>query len=164
MKVILYETNTGFTKEYAQILGNKLSLPCYTLKEAKQIKQPIEEVFFLSWVCANKIEQYKEASKRYPISAVLAVGLAKPSLKTCETLKQKNHLPDHTPLFMLLGGVNPSQLKGIKKMMFTAAVKAMSKVKAQCEEDKKILDVMRNGGTLVSEANLESFLAWYSTR
>ena len=36
IKAIVYNSETGFTKEYAEMLYKKINIPCYTIKEAKK--------------------------------------------------------------------------------------------------------------------------------
>ena len=74
MKVIVYTSNTGHTAEYSKILGAKIGLPVYALKEAKKKLQKGTEIIYLGWLFANNIKGYKKATKRYKISAICAVA------------------------------------------------------------------------------------------
>ena len=57
MKAIIYTSNTGFTRKYAQMLSEKLSLPAYNagLGEDKKSLSKSDDVIYMGWISANKI-------------------------------------------------------------------------------------------------------------
>ena len=57
---ILYTSNTGFTRQYALILGKKTGLPVYSLEEAISKLQQGDRVIFLVWSHAR----YGKSSSR----------------------------------------------------------------------------------------------------
>ena len=60
MEAIVYTSNTGTTKEYAELLGSKLSLPVYSLNEAKTNLKADSEIIYLGWIMASSIKGYKK--------------------------------------------------------------------------------------------------------
>lgn len=62
MKAIIYTSNTGFTRKYAQMLSEKLSLPAYNagLGEDKKSLSKSDDVIYMGWISANKIEGLKK--------------------------------------------------------------------------------------------------------
>ena len=60
MKAIIYTSNTGFTRKYAQMLSEKLSLPAYNagLGEDKITLKSDDVIYGL--ISANKIEGLKK--------------------------------------------------------------------------------------------------------
>ena len=52
---IVYESNTGHTKQYAKMLSEKLNIPYFTISEARANLKKHDEIVFLGWVCATKI-------------------------------------------------------------------------------------------------------------
>ena len=56
IKSIVYKSNTGHTKQYAEMLSEVLKVPAYDLKEAKSNLKKNDEIVFLGWVCATKIQ------------------------------------------------------------------------------------------------------------
>jgi hypothetical protein len=53
--VIVYESKTGFTKRYADMLSLKTGLKAFRVKELKGIDRD-EEVIFLGWMKVGKIQ------------------------------------------------------------------------------------------------------------
>ena len=48
---IVYESNSGFTKQYAEMLSAAAGIPALPLVEAVSKIPRGSEVFFLGWVC-----------------------------------------------------------------------------------------------------------------
>ena len=55
MNAIVYTTNTGSTKRYAQLLGNETGLPVYALGEAEKTLSPGAKIFYLGWIQAGAV-------------------------------------------------------------------------------------------------------------
>ena len=70
IKAIVYTSNAGHTKQYAQLLGGKISLPAYSVKEAKRALAKGDEIIYLGWLMAGKIKGYKKANRRFSIKAL----------------------------------------------------------------------------------------------
>ena len=75
MKAIVYTSNTGTTKEYAELLSDKLSLPYYSLDEIKYKVKPGSKIIYLGWIMASGVKGYKKVVKDYDVRAVCAVGM-----------------------------------------------------------------------------------------
>ena len=55
IKAIVYTSNTGYTAEYARLLGEKTGLPVYSLEEAKQNLTERTEIVYLGWLMASMV-------------------------------------------------------------------------------------------------------------
>ena len=75
MNAIVYTSNTGFTAQYAKLLGEKLGLPVYALDEAEGELATGTEILYLGWLMAGQVKGYKQAAKRYRIAVVCGVGM-----------------------------------------------------------------------------------------
>lgn len=164
MEAIVYTSNTGTTKEYAKLLGKKLSLPVYSIDEAKGKVEFGSKIIYLGWIMASGVKGYKKALKDYDIRAIGAVGMGKTGTQERE-VRTKNSIPALIPVFTLQGGFDIKKLHGIYKFMMKIMVKTagkgLSNKQDRTEEEDQMLDMMLNGGKYVSEKNLESFLDWY---
>ena len=56
VKAIIYQSKTGHTKEYAEYLSKELSIPCYSVCEAKEKinKKEVKIHFFFYLYNKNK--------------------------------------------------------------------------------------------------------------
>lgn len=53
--LIVYESKTGFTKKYADMLAEKTRLKVLGVKELSKLNQE-EEIIFLGWMKVGKIQ------------------------------------------------------------------------------------------------------------
>ena len=162
MKAIVYISNTGHTAEYAKMLGIKTNLPVYSLKEAAKILENGMEIIYLGWIFANKIKGFKNAAKRYTVSAVLAVGLSDNGTALKE-VRKANSMVETMPLFTLQGGMDKTKLRGINKVMIKMLIKGLNAQKERSEKDERMLYLLTHDDSYVSEENLTAFWEWYQT-
>lgn len=164
MKGIVYTSNTGYTKQYAELLCEKTGLPVYSLKEAEKAIDKNSDVIYLGWLMAGKIKGCKKAAKRFCLRAVCAVGMGANGSQL-DDVKKANKLPEGLPLFVLQGGFDMNKLHGIYKFMMKTMVntvgKKYMKKTDRTEEEQEFLDFVTVGGNKVCEENLTDVLKWY---
>lgn len=160
IKAIVYTSNSGFTKKYAEILGNEIKIPVYDLKDAKINKD--DEILYMGWIMAGKIQKYNKASEKYNIKAVCAVGMSRSNEKQKNEIIQKSNIK--TPFFYLQGGFDMNKLSGIYKFMMKTLQKIVQpKIEAKAnktEEEIEMLDMMKNGKDCVKKENLNEIINW----
>lgn len=161
MATIIYQTNTGSTKKYAEMLSEKLSLPVYPLSEAEKVT-PDEEIIFFGWVMAGDIQGLSQARVKFSrIRCICAVGITDSEKNTAE-IKEKNSVTE--PFFALPGDFHIDRLKGMYKMMMSMMIKMLkSKLKDKpAAESEKIMTIFENGVDQVSEDKLSDVIAFLS--
>lgn len=156
MKAVVYFSKTGFSERYAKMISQKLSIPVYSLKEAKNVLEQGAEIVYVSCVRANKIAQLDKAKALYSVAAVCAVGLFPKCGAVLDVLCETNK-PD-CPLFYLRGGVDYKRLGMIDKLVLRMVGESVEKDAKS--EDAELLDVLKNGGDFVSEENLTEIIAF----
>ena len=163
---IVYTSNTGYTAEYARLLGQGTGLPVYALSEAAEKLNSGAAIVYLGWLMAGKVQGYGKAAKRYSICAVCGVGMGATGSQM-EDVRKTNALPASLPLFTLQGGFDMAKLHGIYKFMMTVMAKTMGKrlaVKAdRTAEEDRMLELLTHGGSCVREEHLKDVLAWYES-
>lgn len=163
MKAIVYTSNTGFTARYAGILGQKTGLPVWELSEAVKQLPKGTGIVYLGWLFASNVKGYAKAARRFAIRAVCGVGLCDTGALLKEVRKAIS-LPEEIPLFTLQGGMDHSKLKGINKLMIGMLLKMLQKNENPTDDDRRMLQLVQNGGDYVSEENTAAFLQWYRER
>ncbi|NCC67948.1 MAG: hypothetical protein EOM14_07095 [Clostridia bacterium] len=163
MEAIIYTSNTGFTEQYALMLGEQTGMPVYTLKSAKGSVPAGAKVIYLGWLMASGIKGYKKAAKKYCICAVCAVGMSPDDAQRNDILKHTG-ITD-TPLFVLQGGFDMDKLHGIYRFMMQTMRKTigkgLEKKEAPKPEEAEMLEMFRHGADRVRPENLTEVLAWY---
>ena len=164
---IVYTSNTGYTAQYAKLLGKKTGLPVYSLAEAGEKLPAGNCVIYLGWLMAGKVQGHAKAAKRYRIAAVCGVGMGATGSQLAD-VRKANSLGDELPLFTLQGGFDMSRLKGIYKLMMLVMAKTVGKSLANKQdrtaEEDQMLRLLTQGGSCVSEENLQPVLDWFSDR
>ena len=161
MNAIIYTSNTGHTKEYANILSQKTGLPVIELNDALMHLKKDTPVIYLGWLFANQIKGYKKAKKRFVVSSVCAVGLCDTGTAIKE-VRKANSLPESTPLFTVQGGMDKTKLHGINKFMIDMLTKSVSRKANRSEDDERMLYLLNNDKNYVCEENLSAFMEWYN--
>lgn len=162
--VIVYRSNTGFTREYAEMLGKAEKLKVCPLSEAQGKVGPGETVFFMGPLMAGHISGVDQAVKQFAVKGVCGVGMSPASRQVLDTLAKANYVPG-APIFYLQGGWAPKKVGWLKRRMVGMATKSMrealqDKGSRRTPEEDKQLDFLLHGGSFVAFENLETIRAW----
>ena len=164
---IVYTSNTGYTRQYAALLGEKTGLPVYSLEDAREKLIQGKHILYLGWLMAGKVKGYSDAAKRYRIDAVCGVGMGA-SGSQIQDVRKTNGFPAELPIFTLQGGFDIHRLRGVYKLMMTVMVKTVGKglaeKKDRTSDEDAMLEMMLHGGNYVREENLKAVLEWYGQR
>ena len=164
---IVYTSNTGYTAQYAGLLGKRTGLPVYSLAEAGAKLPAANCVIYLGWLMAGKVQGYAKAAKRYRIAAVCGVGMGTTGSQLAD-VRKGNSLEDDLPLFTLQGGFDMGKLKGVYKLVMLVMAKTVGKSLAnkaeRTPEEEQMLQLLTQGGSCVSEENLQLVLDWFFDR
>lgn len=155
MATIVYCSNAGSAKRYAELLSEKTGLPCISVSKRDSVS-PDEKIIFIGWILAGAVQGLKEAREHFTnIQAVCGVGMMK-SEKSTEEVKEKNAITE--PYFFLTGDFDINKLKGMYKMMMGMMMKMM-KSKAKESPDGKgeeMIKLLENGILGFDEKELEA--------
>lgn len=161
---IVYTSNTGFTAQYASLLGGETGLPVYSLEDALKSLPQSSPIVYLGWLTAGKVQGYDKVVTKFNLQALCAVGMAKCGSQM-EDVRKSNNLPQGLPLFTLQGGFDLKKLRGIYRLMMLVMSKTVAKKLAtkpdRTPDEEDMLDLFQNGGNRVSLENLRPVLAWY---
>ncbi len=146
VSAIVYTSNTGFTRRYAEMLAQKTGLPACDLKGPAPARGTA--VVYLGWLRAGNVKGLGKARRRYDVKAVGVVGMAaEPNGKVLE---------DQTiPAFYLRGGLALDKLKGLYKRMMASMGGMVRKAPAKTDAEREMQEAFVNGGDWVDEAYLE---------
>lgn len=164
ISAIVYTSNTGYTKKYAELLNEVTGLPVYNIDDAQKKLAKDSEIIYLGWLIAGIVKGYKKANKNYKVKAVCAVGMAQPCEKLVSDTISQNKI-ENAAVFYLRGGYDSSKLRGFYKFMMKIMTKVLlkqyNKKSDLTKEDKFMIDLLLNGGDCVSDDNLDKVIQWY---
>lgn len=162
--VILYKSNSGYTEQYAKLLGRKLDVPAYSIENAPECHDG-KDVIYLGWLMAGGIVGYKKAAKKYNVKCVCGVGMSPPSAELVAGFRETLAIPESTAVFYLQGGFDINKLKGPFKLIMKVKVKDIAanlQRKGELSaEEQATLNMTQAGDSCVNEQNLAEVLAWY---
>lgn len=157
MATIIYCSNSGSAKKYAELLSEKTGMPCVDIKKRSTVSAD-EEIIFIGWIMAGTIQGLKEIREDFTsIKAICGVGMMK-SEKAAEETKEKNGITE--PYFFLTGDFDINKLTGMYKMMMGMMMKMeKSKIKESGEEKgSEMLALLEKGIHGFDENELEAVI------
>ncbi len=163
MAKIIYCSNTGSAKKYAEALSAKTGFECIDIAQRDSVS-PDEEIIFIGWVMAGALQGLKEVRESFKnIKLICAVGMMK-SDKAFEDMKKKNAIEENC--FFLTGDFSMDKLKGMYKMMMGMMLKMLkSKIKESGDEKgDEMLALFEKGIEGFDEAELEPVMAFLGYR
>lgn len=157
VKAIVYKSETGFTKEYAEILSKKLNIPYYTIREAKKELKRKDEIVYLGWICAGRISGIDRVRNRYNVKCYGSVGAFPKEDNYIQTLIKSNAL-ENDKVFYLRGGLNLKKLKGYKKIIVKIVGNMLKKDNKEKEGSKELTRIFNEGASFVNSKNLSEMI------
>ena len=151
LKAIIYKSKTGHTKKYAEMLGEKLNMPFYEIKEAEKKLNKNDEIIYLGWICATRIVGLNKILKKYKVNCCGAVGAYPKTDENVQNIKNANNIK--IPLFYMQGGIDYTKLNKIYKKLLQAIGKTIQN--SSDNVDKEIVEMFEKGKSFVCEENLK---------
>lgn len=147
--VVIYNSKTGFTKQYAQWISAEVKCDCISLEEVGRISlKDYDTVVFGSWFHAGRIQklgwlfdrQKEDMSKNYIVFAVGASPADNSDVKTA----MENNIPKNSVIksFYLPGGLNYDKLGITARIMLKIYSTMLKKSKSSTPEQIKAGEMM----------------------
>ena len=141
--IIVYESKTGFTKRYAEMLAAKTGMKVYQVNELSKIDKE-EEIVYLGWMKVGRIQGLKKVRK-FNVKAVCGSGTGSAGENNAETIISGNKL-EKIPFFYAQGSCLPlKDLKGTDRFMMSMFAKILKKRKDKDEKPNEAIDHIENG-------------------
>lgn len=161
---ILYTTNSGYTKAYAELMSKLTGLPAYNTANSIPPAVRGKDVIYLGWLMAGGVQGFKKVRERYAIKALCPVGMAPKEQDQVAGIRKKYGL-GILPIFYLQGGFSMEKLTGIyrfmMKMMCKKILADLPKTEERTEDQQAMYEMCVNGRSFVSEENLSEVLTWF---
>ncbi len=102
--VIVYESKTGFTKKYADMLAAKTGLEVTRVNDLSKVNKD-EEIIFLGWMKVGKI-QGLDKLQNYKVKAVCGSGTGRSAEPDTETVITRNKITGYH-FFIFVAAASP---------------------------------------------------------
>jgi flavodoxin len=149
---IVYLSNAGHTKEYAEMLKKELKIEAIDIKEYKSSD---EEIIYMGWIRAGIINGYNKM-KNKNIKCVIGVGMAPNREDVVNKLINQNNI--NQKFFYLQGGMDISRLKGFNKFLFNMVKSIVNKSKKI--ENQEMKDILNSEGKFIKKENLKNIIEY----
>ena len=149
--IVIYQSNTGFTQQYAQWIAAALQCESKPLKSiSAQTLSQYDTVIFGGWVMGGMIAGLSKLQKMSPkLSAVFAVGATPAESEAVKSIAAQNKLTD-LPFFYFEGGFRYDKLNFFHRAMLGMVKKMIAK---QPEKDEQAIFMAKVLGTSFDNAS-----------
>ena len=152
-RIVVYESGTGFTAQYAAWIAEALQCESLTLKNSKTVNlADYDQVIFGGWMCAGKVMGYDKFKNMNAKNVVLyAVGMAPSVASVTEKIVKENGF-DTERFFYFEGGYRPEKVNFIMRTMMKMLKKSLEKKEEKTEEDLYIIETFNGADNAKKEA------------
>lgn len=149
--IVIYNSQTGFTRQYAQWIAEAAGADCLALSEAKKINlDTYEAIIFGSWVCAGRISKLnwfkgnidKWADKKLIAFCIGANPIDSPEVEP--TLSRNFNVSECKKIcvFYCPGGLNYEKMHAPSKFVMKMLVKTLTAKKNKTTEEQEMLKMI----------------------
>ena len=161
--IIVYSSNTGYTKQYADMLGLKLDMQVYNLKDVPTLLEGCDAIY-LGWIFAGSIVGYRKAAGLYHVKCVIGVGMSPESAEQTAFIAEKSGAGAGAKVFYLQGGYDFNKLTGFNKLAMKIKTKEiLGRFENMSDAEKEANATYRmvtRGDSVVSKERLEPVVKW----
>lgn len=165
--IIIYNSQTGFTKRYAQWIAEAAGADCVEFSEAKKKNMDAyEAIIFGSWACAGGISKLgwfkgnvdKWADKKLIAFCVGASPMESPEVEAA--LKRNFKEPELAKVnaFYCPGGFNYEKMSAPSKLAMKMFIKALKAKKGKTEEDEEMIKMISSSYDISDKKYIEPIL------
>lgn len=143
-RIVVYQSNTGFTAKYAGWIADALNCEASELKKVKASElQKYDVVIYGGWIFANTVRGYdKIKALNLKNVVVFSVGMSVPSDEVTEKIAVQNEIAKER-LFYFEGGYNPKKVGFLKRMMMNMIKKSIEQKVEKTPEDIHMLQAFQ---------------------
>lgn len=143
--IVIYNSQTGFTKRYAEWIAEKSGADCYELKEAKKKSMDdYDAIIYGGWACAggiSKLSWFKGNIEKWEGKKLIAfcVGgspLENPEIEPAIMKNFNEEERKKVNVFYCPGGFNYEKMPTTSKLMMKMFISALKAKKDKSPEDE----------------------------
>lgn len=149
--IVIYNSQTGFTKRYADWIAEEVNVECVELKKAKKMDfSEFDTIIFGSWMMAesiNKFKWYKKNVSKWQDKklAVFCVGASpaeNPDLDKMLSKYTNDETLSGVEFFYCAGGLDYEKMPVVHRAMMKMFVKMLNSNKNKTEADLRQIEMI----------------------
>ena len=165
--VVIYNSQTGFTKRYAEWIAEATGADCFALTDAKKKSMDdYDAIVFGGWACAggiSKLSWFKGNIDKWSGKKLIAfcVGGSPIENPEIEEALRKNFSDaewEKVNVFYCPGGFNYDKMSAPSKLMMKMFIKALKAKKDKTEEDEIMIKMISSSYDISDKKYIEPIL------
>ena len=165
--IVIYHSQTGFTKRYAEWIAEAAGADCLELSAAKKKDlSPYEAIIFGSWACAGSISKIgwfkgnidRWADKKLIAFCVGASPIDNPEIETALTRIFDESEQKRVNIFYCPGGFNYEKMSAPSKLMMKMFIKSLKAKKDKTEEELAMIKMISSSYDISDKKYTEPIL------
>ncbi len=167
--IVIYNSQTGFTKRYAEWIAEATGADCLELSDAKKKDlAAYEAIIFGGWACAgtiNKISWFKANIDRWADKKLIAFCVGASPIENPEieiALKQNFNESEQKKVktFYCPGGINYEKMSAPSKLMMKMFVKMMKAKKDKTEAEQIMVKMLSSSYDISDKKYIDPILQY----
>ncbi len=165
--IVIYNSQTGFTKRYAEWIAEAAGADCLELSVAKRKNMDsYEAVVFGGWACAGSINKLnwlkgnieKWVDKKLIAFCVGASPMDSPEIKRALKENFKGLESKKVSVFYCPGGLNYEKMPASSKFMMKMFIKMLKAKKDKTETDREMIKMISSSYDISDKKYIEPIL------
>lgn len=165
--IVIYNSQTGFTKRYAKWIAEEAGADCLELSEAKKKNlTAYETIIFGSWACAGSISKlgwFKSNMNQWTDKKLIVFCVGGSPLENPEVEPALKKNFNETELkkvsvFYCPGGFHYDKMSGPSKLMMKVFIKTLKAKKDKTEEEKEMVKMISTSYDIADKKYIEPIL------
>ena len=166
--VVVYNSQTGFTKRYAEWIAEAAGADCFELAEAKKKNlDAYEAIVFGGWACAggiSKLAWFKGNIEKWSGKKLIAFCVGGSPMENPEVeIALKNNFTDaereKVNVFYCPGGFNYEKMSAPSKLMMKMFISALKAKKDKTEAEEVMVKMIASSYDISDKKYIEPILA-----
>ena len=167
--VVIYNSQTGFTKRYAEWIREALGCDCVAFSEAKKLNfDEYGTIIFGGWACAgsvSKLKWFKDNMKKWENKklCVYCVGgspIENPDIETAKKNWFTEEEYKNVKSFYCPGGFNYEKMSAPSKIMMKMFTSMLKSKKDKTEQDIIMADMISKSYDISDKKYIEPIIQW----
>jgi len=170
--LVIYTSQTGFTKRYAEWIAKRLQADLLDVHDAKKKKKEFfdtyDAIIYGGWLMAGKVAQSKwflgKASswkeKKLAVYVVGASPVDAPDVETCMTKMMNDEQRGYICAFYCQGGLDYDKMNKPSKMAMKMLISILNKKKDPTEKDKAMVEMISHSYDISDEKFIEPIVKY----
>lgn len=167
--VVVYNSQTGFTKRYAKWIAEETGADCFELSVAKKKNlAAYEAIIFGGWACAGSISKIswfkgnidKWADKKLIAFCVGGSPIDNPEIEVALNQNFNESEREKVKIFYCPGGFNYEKMSAPSKLMMKMFVKTLKAKKDKTEAERVMVKMISSSYDITDKKYIEPILKY----